>query len=55
MGRLYTMPGWVGLRLLGRYWYLRDVRRHRLLFSERNGYGCQMLASAGRWQFWMRG
>lgn len=52
--RLYVSPGWLGVRALGRYWVLRDVRRHRLLFSERNRIKCRRILRVGPWQVWRK-
>jgi hypothetical protein len=44
---LWLSRGWLGLRVGRRYFKLRDVRRHPLLFSERNRLGYRRLAAAG--------
>lgn len=50
----FRSPGWLGLRIGRRYLYLRDVSRHRLLFSERNGRGRRRIAGRGTWQLWLK-
>lgn len=50
-------PGWFGLRWRGRrYFVLRDTRRHKALFSEREGIRpFYVLAQIGSWQLgWKR-
>lgn len=49
----WRRPGWYGIRLR-RYWVWRDVRRHRLVYSERNRFGCRLLLHLGPWQLWVK-
>lgn len=50
---------WLGDRFIGvrdgcRYFKLRDVQRHPLLFSERNGYGYRRILRVGSWKMGVR-
>lgn len=51
---LWTDRGFIGLRLGRRYFKFRDIQRHPLMFSERNGYGYRRLARVGSWEFGVR-
>lgn len=46
-------PGWAGLRAGPFYLYLRNVRLHKLGYSERNLKRRYPLASIGTWQLWL--
>lgn len=48
------LPRRFGFHVGGYYVTVRDVRRHRLLFSERNRIRCRRLARVGSWQVWAR-
>lgn len=50
--RVLIARRFVGIRVGGRYFKLRDVTVHRLLFTERNGRGYRRL---GRWRDWELG
>lgn len=52
----FTMDrgGWYGVRTRRRYWVLRDVRRHPLLYSERSGRSSSLLLAVGPWQLWVK-
>jgi hypothetical protein len=50
----FHSPGWFGLRLGRCYWVLCDVRRHKLLYSERNDEGGSRFASIGPWELWLK-
>ena len=50
----FRSRGWIGFRLApspSRYFVLRDLERHRPLFSERNGYRpFRRILRIGRWE-----
>lgn len=52
--RVWISDRFVGLRLGRRYFKVRDIERHPLLFSERNGYGYRRLLRIGSWEFGVR-
>lgn len=52
--RLWTDAGFVGLRLGRRYFKLRDLDRHHLYFSERNGINYRRIARLGSWELGVR-
>lgn len=51
--RVYSSPGWHGVWVGRTSVYVRDRRRHRHLFSERERIGRRLLVRAGRWELWL--
>lgn len=55
-------PGWLGVRLGHRYYYLRDVTRHHRVWSERQSLDRgasypdyrRRIGGVGRWELWRR-